>query len=85
MPQQIVVDVEQLIDGSVFSDRRCELLNRSIEIEQQLPLAVFAHHALDPEERREANSTSDWLDAMQARAGVERIMSPAGSFTRCAP
>jgi hypothetical protein len=46
-------------------------LDRSIEIEQQLALAVFAHHALDPEEGREANAAGDRLDAMQAGAGVE--------------
>src|SRR5689334_2920134 len=71
MPQQVMVDVEQAVDRLVLWNNGGEVLDRGIKIEQQLALAVLAHHAFDPEKRRQAHAASDRLDAVQARARVE--------------
>src|SRR5262249_27365235 len=80
LPQQIVIDVEQLVDRRVFRNCRRKLLDRRVEIEEQLPLAVVAYHALDPEERSEADAMGNRLEEMQTGARVQDQVTGRKSY-----
>ena len=52
-------------------DRHGQLLDRTVHLEQQGALAVFAHQALGPEKRGVARTAGHGVDFMQAGAGVQ--------------
>ena len=63
------MSVIERIDGSPGSTSRMPL-DRDVEIEKDLPIVIFPHQALDPENRGEAHTARDWLHVVQARCGV---------------
>ena len=48
-----------------------DTLNGHVEVEQQRALPVVAHHALNPEEGRDARAARHGADAMKAGRRVE--------------
>ena len=69
-------DLWQTRIDAAFRDRaKCaeislSALDRDVEIEKDLPIVIFPHQALDPENRGEAHTARDWLHVVQARCGV---------------
>ena len=65
-----------MVDVANRKDRRfagidvSDALDRDVEIEKDLPIVIFPHQALDPENRGEAHTARDWLHVVQARCGV---------------
>src|SRR5215831_16738561 len=69
--EQVVIAARQRHHAGVVGHRVVHLVDRHVEIEEERPVALFAHHALDPEERGEAGASGYRVDAVQARGGVE--------------
>src|SRR6185295_11435945 len=73
--EQVVVDARELDGGRVVRPLAAHLLDGRIEIEQQGPFRVVAHHALDPEERADPRPTRHRADVMEAGRRIEHEMA----------
>src|SRR5262245_19947558 len=73
--QQIVVDAGKTNSRISVSALPIDALNREIQIEQQSALAIIPNHALDPEERCDSRTARHRLNMMQARRGIQNLMS----------
>src|SRR5581483_7989582 len=69
--QEVVVAGGERDHAGVIRLRLAHLADGHVEIEQQAALAVVAHHALDPEDRSEADAPGHRLHPVQAARGVE--------------
>src|SRR5690606_2451628 len=70
-PQQVVIDTGQIHQRTLVRRVRGDLLNGAVELEQEAPPAIRAHHALYPEKCREPDAPRHRLDMMHARSGIE--------------
>ena len=75
LPEQIMIDAGELHRGlgghRLIGEVAAQPLDAQIEIEEQRPLAVVPHHALNPEKGTEPHATADRIDVVQARRRVK--------------
>src|SRR5262245_38055121 len=62
--QQIVIAARERDDGGMVRHGLVHLVDRHVEIEEQRPMRIVPHHALDPEERGEAHPARHGIDAV---------------------
>src|SRR5262249_13034058 len=73
--KKFAVHRRQLHDRRVRRHVKRQSLDGGIEVEQQRPIAIVAHHALDPEERRDPRASGDWRNTVQTARGVQQHVS----------
>src|SRR3954469_11806778 len=76
-PQEVVINAGEAHERGMARRIAAELLNGSVQLEQDIALGFFPHHALNPEKGSEAGAACDRLDAMHAGAGIEHHVAGA--------
>jgi hypothetical protein len=71
-PKEIVIQTGEIHHGSVVWYGLLELLQDSAALKGERAVGVRAHHALDPEKRREPHSARHRRDVMAAASGAKK-------------
>src|SRR5690606_37229952 len=68
--EQVMVNTGKLVNRGMPRRILHEPLNGDIKLQQQSPLAVFAHQALQPEKSTDTGALGNRIDLVQAGARV---------------